>query len=295
MLLAIGELARRTGLTVKAVRFYADRGLVPPTSRDPNGHRLFPEDAIVRLGLVRTLRDLGVDLPTIREILHRQVALADLATTHADALEARIRSLRRHQAVLRLTAKHHLTPTELSLVHKLATLSETERHHLVADFLATTLPDVDPGIHRSLTPELPADPTTAQLEAWLELADLTQDLDFRSTLRKLATNHSEDAKPLQRDLVATIRDETAHALATGLDPTSAEAAEVVSTVIAHYAKATGHPDDLQHRLADRLRTACDPRRERYQELLATINNWPEPHSTIPALTWFTTALQAQAA
>ncbi|MBP2342167.1 DNA-binding transcriptional MerR regulator [Streptomyces cinnamonensis] len=37
---SIGELSRRTGLTVKTIRFYSDRGIVPPTARSPAGHRL---------------------------------------------------------------------------------------------------------------------------------------------------------------------------------------------------------------------------------------------------------------
>jgi len=65
-LLSIGELARRTGLTVKTVRFYADRGIVPPADRSPAGYRRYHPDAVARLELVRTLRDLGLDLGTIR-------------------------------------------------------------------------------------------------------------------------------------------------------------------------------------------------------------------------------------
>ena len=65
-LYSIGELARRTGLTVKAIRFYSDRGIVPPTDRSPAGYRRYGIDAVARLDLVRTLRDLGLDLPTIR-------------------------------------------------------------------------------------------------------------------------------------------------------------------------------------------------------------------------------------
>ncbi|SOB88504.1 MerR family regulatory protein [Streptomyces sp. 1331.2] len=39
-LFTIGDLARRTGLTVKTVRFYSDTGIVPPTDRSPSGYRL---------------------------------------------------------------------------------------------------------------------------------------------------------------------------------------------------------------------------------------------------------------
>ena len=61
-LYSIGDLARRTGLTVKVIRFYSDRGIVPPIGRSPAGYRLYDIDAVARLGLVRTLRDLGVGL-----------------------------------------------------------------------------------------------------------------------------------------------------------------------------------------------------------------------------------------
>ncbi len=64
-LVTIGELARLAGLTVKTVRFWSDEGLVPPADRTRAGYRLYGPEALVRLGLVRPLRDLGVDLPAI--------------------------------------------------------------------------------------------------------------------------------------------------------------------------------------------------------------------------------------
>ncbi|MFI5833991.1 MerR family DNA-binding transcriptional regulator [Micromonospora sp. NPDC051300] len=55
----IGELARRTGVSVKTIRFWADRGIVPPTDRGPSGHRRWAPAAVARVDLVRTLRELG--------------------------------------------------------------------------------------------------------------------------------------------------------------------------------------------------------------------------------------------
>ncbi|WP_406015039.1 hypothetical protein OG520_28060 [Streptomyces sp. NBC_00984] len=62
----------------------------------------------------------------------------------------------------------------------LARLSEHERRDLIDGFLATAFggPDAAPGfagIRRSMTPELPENPDTEQVEAWIELAELTQD------------------------------------------------------------------------------------------------------------------------
>jgi hypothetical protein len=61
-LLSIGELSARTGLPVRTIRFYSDSGVVPPAERSAGGYRLYGPDALARLGLVRTLRDLGSGL-----------------------------------------------------------------------------------------------------------------------------------------------------------------------------------------------------------------------------------------
>lgn len=58
----IGELAKRTGLPVKTIRFYSDEGLLPRTDRTHSGYRLYDIKAMARLELVKTLRGLGLGL-----------------------------------------------------------------------------------------------------------------------------------------------------------------------------------------------------------------------------------------
>ena len=72
-LYSIGDLARRTGLAVRTIRFYSDRGIVAPAGRSPAGHRLYDAGAVARLDLVRTLRELDVDLPTIRKVANQEL------------------------------------------------------------------------------------------------------------------------------------------------------------------------------------------------------------------------------
>ncbi|MEE3920701.1 MerR family transcriptional regulator [Micromonospora sp. BRA006-A] len=102
---SIGDLARRTGLPVKTIRFWSDCGVVPPTGRGPAGHRRYDAAAVARLDLVRTLRELGVDLPTVRRVVAREVTLGEVASAHADALTAQIRLLRTRRAVLTVIAR----------------------------------------------------------------------------------------------------------------------------------------------------------------------------------------------
>src|SRR3954464_1926541 len=95
---SIGELARRTGLTIKAVRFYSDRGLVPPSGRNTAGQRRYDDAALARLDLLRTLRELGLARAPIRRVVDGEAAVADVAAKHAEALDVQIRVLRVRRA-----------------------------------------------------------------------------------------------------------------------------------------------------------------------------------------------------
>ncbi|ETK37541.1 MerR family transcriptional regulator [Microbispora sp. ATCC PTA-5024] len=196
-LYSIGDLARRTGLSVKAIRFYADTGIVPPTVRSPAGHRLYDIDAAARLDLVRTLRDLGLDLPTIRRVVDREATLTEVAASHAEALAVQIRTLLLRRAVLLAVARHGSTPEEMDLMRDLATLSADERLRLVGDFLDAAFGELDTdhgflGARRSMTPELPDHPAAEQVEAWVRLAELTRDPQFRAVMRRLAEHHAAE-------------------------------------------------------------------------------------------------------
>lgn len=272
---SIGDLARRTGLTIKAVRYYSDHGLVPPSGRNTAGHRRYDDAALARLALVRTLRDLGLGLAVIRRIVDGETTVADVAARHAKALEAEIRVLRLRQAVWTAVAARGSTTEETRIVHELARLSEME---CVSDFLAEALGDRPElaGIARTLTPELPGNPSPGQLDAWIELAGLARDADFRAAIRRLADQHEGG---LRRDLAAEVRAAVTPALAAGVDPGSPHAAAIVD----------GLGRDRTE-LRKWLGVVHDPRRERYLELLAVINGWAAPESLTPTLDWLTAAV-----
>ena len=109
-LITIGALARLTGLSVRTLRFYSDSGLLAPAGRSEAGYRLYDAGAAGRAELVRTLRELGVDLPTIRRVLERELSVADVARAHAAAVDAQIRVLRLQRAVLQAAAARDTRP-----------------------------------------------------------------------------------------------------------------------------------------------------------------------------------------
>ena len=67
--LRIGEVAERSGLTVKTIRFYSDEGLILPSSRTEGRYRLFDEGVYAELSLIRTLKALEIPLVDIKAIL----------------------------------------------------------------------------------------------------------------------------------------------------------------------------------------------------------------------------------
>jgi MerR family transcriptional regulator, Zn(II)-responsive regulator of zntA len=65
----IGELAAATGTTTKALRFYEESGLLPPTERAANGYRDYGPEALSRLDFIRRGRAAGLTLAQIREVI----------------------------------------------------------------------------------------------------------------------------------------------------------------------------------------------------------------------------------
>ncbi|MFD8328979.1 MerR family transcriptional regulator [Streptomyces lydicus] len=302
-LYSIGELARRTGLTVKTIRFYSDRGIVAPADRTHAGYRRYAPDAVARLALVRTLRELGLGLDMIRRVVDQELSLSDVAAEHAVALDVQISVLRMRRAVLTAAATREPTPEEMALMHQLATLSAAERRRLIDGFLDAVFAGLPGGgrhvaVRRSMTPELPANPTDEQVRAWMELAELSLDPDFRTGVRRVVEAHAVGAPtPPRSDLVTAARELAGPAVAAGISPDSPQADPVVAALTARCALVHDRPDDAElHRwMLHRLEAASDPRRDRYLQLLALINDWPAPERLAPVLDWSVTALRLRAA
>ncbi|MFD0633482.1 MerR family transcriptional regulator [Catenulispora yoronensis] len=306
-LYTIGDLARRTGVPVKTIRFYADEGIVPETGRTPAGYRVYDVAAVARLDLVRTLRDLGVDLPTVRRVLAREATLAEVAAAHTEALDVQIRALRLRRAVLGAVAARGATHQEMDLMHKMARMSDAERKRLIEEFVDSTFGGVDANpdlvdLLRAATPDLPDDATPDQVEAWIELAELTQDPDFRAGVRRMAEYQAAeraagDTTGLHHELTTHVRARITQAIADGIAPESPAAAPIIADLAAQYATTFSKPDNdaLRAWLWQRLEVAADPRVERYWRLLAAINRWPEPESLGPVFDWFLRALRPRMA
>jgi Hg(II)-responsive transcriptional regulator len=81
----IGELARRTGVSVETVRFYESKGLLAKPERPLGGIRTYPQEAVDRLSFVHEAKGMGFTLREIRDL----IALRDDPQADAAAVRGR--------------------------------------------------------------------------------------------------------------------------------------------------------------------------------------------------------------
>lgn len=300
-LLTIGQLARRSGVSVRTIRFWSESGVLPETDRSGGNYRRYDARAVARLDLVRTLRELGLGLEEVRLVLEQRRSVADVAAAHVAAIDAHIRVLRTQRAVCTLLARSIDSPHGIdsarraALMNDLARLSAEQRQQMIDEFVDTTFADIDPdapgtGIGqamRTLPAQLPDDPSTEQVEAWIELAELVAEPSFRARVREMATAGAQAPAADEAFDPAAVVEHAGAAVAAGVEPGTPAARAVLDRIVPADLDAAGRAA-----LADRLATFSDRRVERYWQLLGVLNGWPQRPSTVPAFEWLIAALQA---
>lgn len=295
--MTIGQLAARTGLSVRTLRFYADTGVLPEAGRTESGYRLFDAGAVGQARLVRTLRELGVGLADVRRVLAAEASVQDVAAAHARALDAQIRVLRLQRAVLRAIAQSS-DPKELDRMTDLTTLTAEERRRILEEYLDAVFggnPSPVADRLRQGAPELPDDPSAEQVAAWVELVALLRDPDFIETSRRMAERgRAENAQPDDGHAVAALVGEHAGAaVRAGIDPASAQGRAVIERIEALTPGGGGN----RAQLAERIEAFTDRRVFRYWRLVAIVNGWERPpvgDAAADAWEWYATALRAHA-
>ena len=294
--MTIGELARKSGLSVRTLRFYADAGVLPEAGRSKAGYRLFDNDAVPRARLIRTLRDLGVGLGDVKRVVGGEASLADVASAHARALDTQIRALRLQRAVLAAVAGT-TNPKELERMNDLTSMTSEQRRRLLDDYLDAVF-DGDPSPVaeriRMGAPELPDDPTVDQIAAWVEIAELLRDPEFVAVSRRMAERARLDGAGPDGGQVPVdgVAEHAGAAARAEVDPNSAEARAVLERIEALVpAVAVDHTA-----LAERIETFTDRRVLRYWELVAVVNGWERASMpaapSVEAWEWYAQALRA---
>ena len=298
-LLTIGQLSELTGVPVRTIRFYSDsraddRPLLEPALRSASGYRLYDVEAASRLELIRTLRELGIDLPTIARVLARELTVAEVASAHADALEATVRALRLRQAVLRAVAVRDTDWEELELMNRLARLDAQGRKRILDEFVQRVFAGIEDehgtsrqfaDMMRNAFPELPQEPTERQVEAWVDLVELVQDEDFIARSRQMAEYGARKRAKLNdaewqadQEAFGTILAPRAEAAYTaGVDPSSEQGRASAAGIFADWTAKLGRPADEAHRalILEALEVMNDKRVNRFWQLVGVVGDRPQ--------------------
>src|SRR5712671_2699328 len=105
--LQIGQVARKTGLSIDAIRFYEKAGVVARPARTQGGYRIYRECEVADLEFIQRAQQLGFSLNEIRELFSIQrhpeetcVHVRDLIAQKVDLVRAKIAELRRMETEL---------------------------------------------------------------------------------------------------------------------------------------------------------------------------------------------------
>src|SRR5207342_3195923 len=131
------SLASDAGVSVQTLRHYDSIGVLRPTARSRAGYRLYSANDRAKLDVIRTLRQLDFDLPTIGRLLAGKAALSESAALQLRALEHQSRLVRRRMSVLRvfLQTKGKLDARRLRQLETLARLGREDHKRFVSDEL----------------------------------------------------------------------------------------------------------------------------------------------------------------
>ncbi|KQZ18705.1 MULTISPECIES: MerR family transcriptional regulator [Streptomyces] len=303
-LCSIGELAERAGVTVKAVRFYSDRGLLPEASRSAGGHRRYGPEALGRLRLVRSLRALGLPVREVHRIVDEEEDGADSVLEDAVAgqlreLGSQLQALRWREAALRLVQE---CPPEdradrLRLIGAVTAPPSTAP---LARFWRAWLPPRMPtrataAFLEAAVPEPPADPRPAQVLAFARLNALVTRPCTGAERPQPAAHRGAGAREsavLYAGL-AQAYELAGTQLRRGRAP---RAGEELDSFVDAYARTNGSRDTADFRRVLVGQLSVDPRIDTYWELVAEVitpsGGPPEP-TPGSAHDWLFAALEAQ--
>ncbi|HEV2571886.1 MAG TPA: MerR family transcriptional regulator [Beijerinckiaceae bacterium] len=276
----IGELAKLSGVSVRTIRFYSDRKLLPPRLRSASNYRIYSDDDVARLDLIRALRQAGIGLEAIGKLLARRLPLRQVLEMRLQTLEAEMRAQRRIAATLR-AALRTADPTEADLrrLWTMTHLSQTQFRAAVEQFYDKVAAGahIDDAWRQQMvdaaTPTLPDEPTPAQIDAWNDIMTILSDESYLAEIKAGAqTMWTKDFDPNVYAKAANVTfDDVKAAIARKEDPKGETGLRIARAWLEASAQAMQREPDrslIQWHL-DQYRRHHD-RAGRYQQLLAIL-------------------------
>jgi DNA-binding transcriptional MerR regulator len=193
MLLRVGELAKRTGVTVRALHHYDSIGLLRPSGRSEGGYRLYNRDDVARLHGIQTLRQLGVPLAEMAQLLDGGTSsLQAILARQLSSLDqeiARTQALRERLSAMQFVLAGGGHPEIDDWLASLAMMSTFEKYFSVEELklafrrwkqYEAEWPSLVQAIHVAMDRGVPPDSVEIQplVQRWMDLASRWMDGDL---------------------------------------------------------------------------------------------------------------------
>lgn len=134
----VGELAKVSGKTVRALHLYEERGLLEPIERSKGGFRLYAQDALVRVRWISKLQEMGFSLTDIQKMLEQwehsgsapvaMLRVGDLLKTKLQETREQIARLRELEVELQSSIEYLETCPSCSPQQELTACTTCELH-----------------------------------------------------------------------------------------------------------------------------------------------------------------------
>ena len=308
----IGDLAKLSGVSVKTIRYYSDIGILPPSATTEAGFRLYSDADRARLESIRTLREAGLSLPAITELLHDEITVLPALELQLSAVEENLSRLRRQQTLLRAALRRgeegalaHLNRTQV-----LTKLDAAGRERFLDEHLGRAFEGVsaDAGwkanFWKGAVLDLPEEIDDHQFGAWLELADLMLDESFLEHLNGIGKSFwgdrgERDGMERWRECQEQVLADVQEAMQQGELPPGHPRGGFVQRYIDANADFMNRRGDstFPRDLLAMIEEATDPRARRYWELIGILKEWPleATQSVNRAHEWLVEGLRQQVA
>lgn len=297
----IGELSKMSGVSVRKLRFYSDKDLLPPTARSTSGYRMYSETDLARLDLIVALRNAGVSLSEIRKILSRRLSLGEVLALRLKTIEAEIVSKRRIEAALRSVLKlSEPTPQDFRRLWTMTHLSQSEFRAVVERFFAGAAEgsNIDASLRQQMidisAPELPEDPSLEQIEVWQELATVLSDKDYIEEMRASMSGMWTNEFDLHGYIEAAHKtfDRARAAVSAGHEPQSELGKQVATDWFEASAKALKQEPSAAFRnwYLEQFR-GYDVRAARYQQQMTARKGTSPTHAAGEEWRWIVSAME----
>ena len=126
----IGELAKRTGVSIRTLHHYDEIGLLSPSHRTGSGHRLYGREEVVRLQQVLSLRQMGFSLGDIRDMLaHRPSEARHVIELHIVRLKEQIAMQQDLCARLEAIAARYPTASAEEFINAIEVMTMFEKYY----------------------------------------------------------------------------------------------------------------------------------------------------------------------